>query len=123
MGIEELCGIGVVVSMKGNCEGDGRSMAVKVAVGSTACVSTVGLTVGDDTKLLQDANTVMISNKKINVLPIVFTFSLFFLFDTKRPTDELTCRRVGLLMITNLEPTIAKNGRFPTPKAVRWSGG
>ena len=89
MGIEELCGIGVVVSMKGNCEGDGRSMAVKVGVGSTACVSTVGLIVGDDTKLLQDANTVMISNKKINVLPIVFTFSLFFLFETKRPTIDI----------------------------------
>ena len=83
MGIEELCGIGVVVSMKGNCEGDGRSMTVNVAVGITACVSTVGFIVGDDTKLLQDANTVMISNKKINVLPIVFTFSLFFLFETK----------------------------------------
>jgi hypothetical protein len=86
MGIEELCGIGVVVSMKGNCEGDGRSIAVKVVVGITACVSTVGLVVGDDAKLLQDANTVMIRNKKINVLPIVFTFSVFFMFETKRPT-------------------------------------
>ena len=88
MGVEELCGIGVVVSMKGNCEGDGRSMAVKVAVGIIACVSTVGLIVGDDTKLLQDANTGMIRIKKINVLLKIFTFSLFFLLETKRPTDR-----------------------------------
>jgi len=52
-------------------------------------------------------------------------FPILFAKDDKNGnlTYELTCRRVGLLMIIDQEPIIAKSGRFSTPQAVGWSVG
>jgi hypothetical protein len=83
-------GVGEAGNMAGK---EGVAVGIAICVSATAVptvdmavsITPVGLVVGVDMKLLQDASITGARNKGINVLPKIFTFQLPLMFCKETP--------------------------------------